>query len=430
MISNTLPLLPARAMTQRCTSRTYFSRVAVSFALLFACSAQSATITATSCSQSSVAAAIASASIGDTIQVPAGSCSWSGLSIAKAVHLKGAGEGKTNITLTGSNSITKQSNGVIRVSSFSFSKSGGGNESKGWKIGGSWQNAEPVIFENNAFTISGSGMFLLEVAGGVIIANNAFSGGWDDSFIQPKDPGDSGGSWRTADTMGSRDTTGKRNLYIESNTFYGGTNQGIDCDDSSRCVYRYNTLTYSSFNTHGYATSSQGVRHFEVYNNRFIHDGGTAQIANQNWAIWIRGGTGVIFNNQIDNIAGSYWGDKTELKLTIRGAEDARPQGSCANVRYPVPRQLGQNHNGSSYFTDPIYIWGNKGSLAIGDGWDWGNPCGFSWGTFFQWGRDAVNNQSNGNGKPGYAPYTYPHPLLSGSDQVKPNPPTDVVISS
>ena len=192
----------------------------------------------------------------------------------------------------------------------------------------------------------------------------------------------------------------------------------------------HNTLTYSSFNTHGYATSSQGVRHFEVYNNRFIHDGGTAQIANQNWAIWIRGGTGVIFNNQIDNIAGSYWGDKAELKLTIRGAEDVRPQGSCANVSYPVPRQLGQNHNGSGYFTDPIYVWGNKGSLAISDGWNWGNPCGFSWGTFFQWGRDAINNQSSGTGKPGYSPYTYPHPLLSGSGQVKPNPPTDVLIAS
>ena len=91
MIPSTLPLSPARAMTQRCARRTYFSRAAISFALLFACSAHGATITATSCSQSNVAGAIASASIGDTIQVPAGTCSWSGLSIAKAVQLVNTG---------------------------------------------------------------------------------------------------------------------------------------------------------------------------------------------------------------------------------------------------------------------------------------------------------------------------------------------------
>ncbi len=184
-----------------------------------------------------------------------------------------------------------------------------------------------MIFQDNAFTISGTGLFKLSVAGGVIIAGNDFTGGWDDSFIQPKDDGDSGGSWTSADTMGTKDTNGKLNHYIEGNTFYGGTNQGIDCDDASRCVYRHNTLTYSSFNTHGMDTSPVGVRHFEVYNNTFIHNGGSSQIANQNWAIWIRGGTGVIYGNQIANLAGSYWGNKSELHFSIRGAEDVRPQG-------------------------------------------------------------------------------------------------------
>jgi hypothetical protein len=80
-----------------------------------------ATITASSCSQSNVASAIAAASAGDIVQVPAGSCSWSGLSINKAIHLRGAGVGQTQITLTGSNTVSKQSNGVTRISRFSFS---------------------------------------------------------------------------------------------------------------------------------------------------------------------------------------------------------------------------------------------------------------------------------------------------------------------
>ncbi|MBA4152642.1 MAG: hypothetical protein C0509_08775, partial [Acinetobacter sp.] len=301
--------------------------------------------------------------------------------------------------------------GVTRVSGFSFIKSGGGTSSKGFTINGSWRNAEPVVIEHNDFNISSSGLFLLSVAGGVIIAKNSFTGGWDDSFIQPKDPSDSERSWSAADSIGSKDVNGKLNHYVEDNTFYGGTNQGIDADDSTRVVYRYNTLTYSSFNTHGYATSSVGVRHFEVYNNSFLHPGGSTQLANQNWAIWIRGGTGAIYNNQIADIAGSYWGNKPELKLTIRGAEDARPQGACSNVTYPVPRQLGQSHNGTTYITDPIYIWGNTGATAVDAGWNWGNPCGFSWSTFFQWGRDAINT---GTPKPGYAAYAFPHPLRTG----------------
>lgn len=384
------------------------------------CPVWSATINASSCAQSAVLSAINSASHGDTVAVPAGSCSWSGLTVNKAIHLRGAGIGSTSITLSGNNTINKQSAGVTRISGFSFTKSGGGNSSKGFHVQGSWRNAEPVVIENNDFQVSNSGLFMLSAAGGVIIAKNSFTGGWDDSFIQPKDPTDSERSWSTADSLGSRDANGKLNHYIEENTFYGGTNQGIDADDSTRVVYRYNTLTYSSFNTHGYATSSVGVRHFEVYNNIFLHPGGSSQIANQNWAIWIRGGTGVIFNNQIADMAGSYWGNKPEFVLTIRGAEDARPQGACSNVSYPVPRQLGQNHNGNSYFTDPIYMWGNTGATAVNAGWNWGNPCGLTWSTFFQWGRDAVNT---GTAKPGYTAYAYPHPLRSGGTTAPPPAP-------
>ncbi len=57
---------------------------------------------------------------------------------------------------------------------------------------------QPVIIEKNDFVISRHGLFALQVAGGVIIAGNSFTGGWDDSFIQPKDNGDAGNSWGIA----------------------------------------------------------------------------------------------------------------------------------------------------------------------------------------------------------------------------------------
>ncbi len=389
-------------------------------------SAQGVTRTAASCLQSDVVAAIAAASHGNVVQVPAGTCSWSGLAISKAVHVRGAGVGQTRITLTGNNTVTKQSAGITRISGFSFTKNGGGNSSKGWTVGGSWQGAEPVIFTDNDYSLSGSGLFRINVAGGVIIANSNFVGGNDDSFIQPKDEGDSGNSWGIAGTIGAADTNGKRNLYIENNTFLGGTNQGIDCDDAARCVIRYNTFDRSSINSHGWDTSGSGVRHWEIYNNTFQHPLGNCStaICNQNWLILMRGGTGVITDNQFVDIAGSNWGNKTELHFWIRGAEDARPQGSCSNVRYPVPRQVGQNHNGTAYFTDPIRIWNNSGAQVVDAGWNFGNPCGLNFGDYWQLNRDYALSA-----RPGYVKYAYPHPLLSGgAGTTAPAPPTNVRI--
>ena len=181
--------------------------------------------------------------------VPAGSCSLSGFSLSKAVTLQGAGIGLTNITLTGNNNVTKSAAGVTRIKGFSFSIAGGGNANKGFTIQGSWKSAQPIVFQNNAFTTNGSALFLVAVPGGLIVANNSFTGLWDDSFLQIKDPNDPQGSWHTADSMGTNDPSGTLNHYIETNTFVGGTNQGIDCDDACRVVYRYNTLTSSSFNS-------------------------------------------------------------------------------------------------------------------------------------------------------------------------------------
>ncbi|HEY8549373.1 MAG TPA: hypothetical protein VIL35_05395 [Vicinamibacterales bacterium] len=406
--------------TSRCRSFAFYTTLALSTLLMAPDGAGADTVTASSCSQSAVAAAIAAASVGDIVQVPAGNCSWSGLSINKAIHLRGAGVGQTRITLSGNNTVTKQAAGVTRITDFSFSKSGGGTAAKGWTVGGSWQNAQPVIFARNDYVISNSGLFRIEVAGGVIIAESTFRGEWDDSFLQLKDSSDSGGSWRTADTIGTRDVDGRLNIYIESNTFTGGTNQGLDADDAVRLVYRHNTAITSSVNSHGWDTSPVGVRHWEVYDNVFQHPGGncTTQLCNQNWLILMRGGTGVITDNRFVDIAGSYWGQKAELSFWIRGAEDARPQGSCSNVRYPVPRQVGQNHNGTAYFTDPVRIWNNSGPQDITAEWRFGNPCGLRFSDFWQEGRDYAFSP-----RPGYQKYPYPHPLLNASNPTPPPPP-------
>ena len=90
-------------------------------ALLQYCTfAEAATITAASCSQSNVASAIAQAASGDTVQVPAGSATWSDyITISKKLAVIGAGRDETAITGPG----FKIGNGTdgVRISGFSFS---------------------------------------------------------------------------------------------------------------------------------------------------------------------------------------------------------------------------------------------------------------------------------------------------------------------
>ena len=377
---------------------------------------------------------------GDTITIPAGNFTWggNGVHITKAITIQGAGQGTTNITVTAIPTITltKTVNGPIRVQQLSFTGGGPDQMPNFIAIDGPWPSGKPVIFENVTFNAHGNTMMGVLTPGGVIFSHIAFVGGWDDTLLQVKH--NSSVSWTTPDTMGARDTTGCANVYIEDSTFVGGSNGIIDCDDGCRAVVRHNTFGYGGqdaggFNSHGEDTSPYGMRHMEIYDNQFLfpdhtcNNCGVQCLSNVNQFIWIRGGTGVIANNYFDHLSSQCWGTKTEIRMSIRGAEDYRPQGSCANTHYPVPHQIGQSDTG----TDPIWIWGNTGQsvVNVNTSWAWGNPCGFDWNTFFQWWRDAVNTSLpnptvlphegggvsglGGTPKPGYTPYTYPHPLRS-----------------
>lgn len=84
-----------------------------------------ATINAASCSQGDVQAAIDSASDGDTVNVPAGSCSWTSSVVipnSKGIEIIGAGMGQTAIILNTNTAINiRGSSGTSsRITGFSF----------------------------------------------------------------------------------------------------------------------------------------------------------------------------------------------------------------------------------------------------------------------------------------------------------------------
>jgi hypothetical protein len=421
----------------------------ISFGLLLLAPAAQAQVNAASCSNTDVQNAINSASAGQTVNIPAGSCSWSNVSLAKAITLNGAGQGVTNIDLGAGGSafkISKQTGGVTRIQHLTFTVSNNMQTPHAVTVGGPWPNGQPVIFQNLTITLNNADFVTVMTPGGVIFSHMIFNGTWGSTLFTGKDVTDNA-SWSSPDTMGTRDTTGFANVYIEDNTFNGGTI--TDCDDGCRAVVRHNVGNDSGgFNSHGEDSSPIGMRHFEIYGNSFLlpdtscPGGSNTSPSNINQFVWIRGGTGVIYNNKFDHLSTSCWGTKPEIKLSNRGAEDDRPQGTCSATHYPVPHQLGQNNNGSSDFTDPIWFWGNSGSVvAVSGSWAWNNPCSFNWNTFFQWGRDGMNtNVANivlgitggtvtglgGSAKPGYSAYTYPHPLIGGSSSNAPAAPTNL----
>lgn len=373
-----------------------------------------ATINASSCNSSDVQSAISNAQAGDIVSVPAGNCSWSSFTIPGGIHVRGTGPGVTNVTVNGTVTINKNSSRSTELSGFSFSKSGGGNSAKMFRVTGSW-DGEPPLIHDNIFTVNDAAIFRYETNGGVIF-DNIFRGAWDDSAIQHKIDNDNE-SWSTADTMGVRDTVGKRNLYVEDNVFEGMANQATDFDDASRVVFRYNTVNNASFNSHGLATSPIGLRHFEIYNNEFNYPAEE----NQSWHVWIRGGTGVIYDNHFEDISG-FWGDKRELIMSVRAAVDGSANGCCRS--WACDHQVGQNHDGSGQFLDALTIWNNTGTLEYGLNDGWTNSCGQNMADFLQNGRDFV---FAGAAKSGYSPFTYPHPLRVGV--VRPMEPQDLTVT-
>lgn len=253
---------------------------------------------------------------------------------------------------------------------------------------------------------------------------------WEDGIGQ--------NSWSTASTMGTADTNGATNFYIEDCDFHAYLN-AADFDSNSRVVFRHNVLDNAGIGSHGADTGPIGLRHVELYNNELIFDtfgdcDGSVTLP-LNWFFWMRGGTGVITDNILPAISSCAWGNKGSIVFSVLNTR--RNSGPfCCWTNYPTPHQVGQgygagavfypftsacgtyngeNHSYYIYF-EPVYIWNNAGTGgdATGLNQDPTDECGNGQqiANYVQQGRDYLIAA-----KPGYAKFTYPHPLRS-----QPNP--------
>lgn len=409
--------------------------------LFFISYANSAILNAASCSQEAVRAAISSASNGDTINVPAGSCSWtSQIDINKQVSLIGAGIGKTNITTSASKALfipTGTNN--WRISGFSFTTSNSRiyaiaagssryNTFKDWRI------------DNNKFEKYHYSVIIYGDSRGVIDHNVAHGGGF---YIL----GSNNTAWTQDTNLGTQDF-----VFIEDNTFdttnyiqnvlhvvYGGW--------GARYVIRYNEINETggdriddAFDAHGYCHGSdiRGTRAFEIYGNTF-----TRSYAGCCRALFLRAGTGVIYNNVFDESGGIYYWKQPsaitfyEYRATPGGTGFASCSSECSTSAlcatanggegWPCCDQIGTGKNQAN---EPVYIWGNVDHL--------GNAASIysavpdyiqSQDDYLTGHGTSPDYYDDGRTAPGYTAYTYPHPLVSGAPASKMTPPADFNLS-
>jgi hypothetical protein len=231
---------------------------------------------------------------------------------------------------------------------------------------------------------------------------------------------------------------------------------GTDLDDNSQTVMRYNVWDNAGLSSHGADTSFVGMRRFEFYNNAGVFTGytdGTTANMSSGW-MFIRGGTWVWFNNVLPVITSQDFGTQADLKPTVmslRREDNFACWGSgftTGGQYYHAPRQIGFGFvTGSGTVTfpptysssstappsqpvyvgdsEPAYIWGNTRTaggatvnmnvglldyFATDSTMCPSSPALDTTANYFVSGRDYFNN---GTAKPGYTPFTYPHPLAA-----------------
>ena len=415
--------------------------------LLFACMPTMAATLNVPCSgtiTSSLQTAINSAVDGDTVSVGAGTCSAGTVSWAnKNIVVQGEGIGTTTVNGLAFN-VTNTTKSNFRITGMSVGAAGSWlinavNRTtgiKGWRIDHiAW--SYPNCNQNIAIFIQGINWGLIDHSSFNNAGNAIFIRAWADNTDEvnpwPPDghPGMGGYSWLLPLNLGTDEA-----VYVEDNVFTMGNGcfYGIgDMEYGGRMVFRYNKVTNAYWQNHAARTHARGGNlKAEIYNNDFNG-------LDPNWyrAIHIRSGTGVVFNN---SLRGSFNTLQVDNQRS-NGQNTTAPFGACNGTSPWDGNSSGQNGwpcldqigRGTGQYPNqpsvPLYVWNNGSALGCSTGGSCANNITMSddGDAHVKVGRDFINNGTTP--KPGYTPFTYPHPLAGGNEPVRPNPPTEVTIT-
>lgn len=384
---------------------------------------QAATVTAASCALTAVQTAVSSASDGDRVLVPAGTCTWTGeLNISnKTITLEGAGSG------AGGTKIVHGGGKYTLVHVEAGSKTGRMDISGFWFYG----SADPDWWNGSAMMLYGpEGWKNLRVHHNVfegnypwtlkagsythgLIDHNTFKGKAFGIMLYGKGAAD----WVAPLTLGTADF-----FFIEDNVFdwqdfYGSTGvPAMDMDSGGRQVFRRNTLKYGFWETHDMARSGLvSANAYEIYQNTFT------TTTNKWKGLDISAGTGVVWGNAFTGdftypIGAIDYKSFDPRSVRLCDGTDPADQNVPGESGWRCQYQIGSMSEGSKAYGYPLYVWGNtlNGSTTT-------MQCTAGC-QHVKSGRDYINNGTTA--KPGYTPYTYPHPLQSSG---LPPPPSNLI---
>jgi hypothetical protein len=403
---------------------------------------------AQSCSSTHVQAAIDAASDGGTVVIPAGSCTWTtAVTIAgKALSIIGAGVDVTTITdgtpkglaYTSSQMVTwtLEPTGAHRLAHLTID--GGTGDAEPYNTGIMRIYGENAVnFRMDHFkliTRRTAGVLLHDVLGVIdhgefILSNSGVPGPNKFAiYIFHHEWGGVGGygdnSWAQATGFGTNQF-----LFVEDCTFTsdpasanGNTHSyAVDGWAGQRVVYRNNTFTNATWANHG--TESGGrlrsARAAEIYDNAFVMNTSNVVVTS---AIGSRGGAAVIYDNTLTMSGGAFITNFIDLAV-LRANSSYYPWGKCDGTSvYDDSAAVGglqcidqpgvgvgdllsgdpaSPADWPNHASDPNYIWGNLRNGVSSD-----DDNGVSRNSQIQLSRDFYRTS-----KPGYTPYTYPHPL-------------------
>jgi len=404
-------------------------------------------ITAKSCSQKDVQAAIASAKPGDTVVVPAGKATWgSNLVINKAIILKGMGIDQTVITCNyaGTGQITSPGGYFITYEPSLPS------EDRSFRLTG---------FTFNLNSISKTGGLLLRnitnyhqtkiridhtkwqnVANGkaIIWVYGYFWGVADNNYF------DTPGEFRfyALDTATWANETfnfgSANNFYMEDNFFRCHRGDYWYIEGAGRVAIRHNEIHldvrddyYPVVDVHGnQANAWSGAMGFEGYNN-------TIYASYSNRFIDMRAGRTLFYNNSFSQSNGSAMIAAREEELDSNNPPANAPDGQPQHVsdsyifRNYLDNNLILNNSNFPYIGGQLYyselgrnvpmedkdFWKHvqnfDGSTGVGVGLKSARPiyCKTEGVAYWTTDENVLYRWHNGNWELYYIPYTYPHPL-------------------
>jgi hypothetical protein len=334
---------------------------------------RAANITASSCSSSAVQTAINSASSGDTVTVPSGSCTWSStVTISgKALTLQGA------TTCSGS-PLTCTDNTVINTSVLAISVTGsatkfvsisgltlnisGGDPNNGVVAFGGTEGDAAFRFHHSHLTITGSAAMVGVVAIGsvyglidhLVVSNSATN---NHTFLIHGDWATGGfHSWARANSFGTNGA-----IYIEDSVFTltHQTDGLLDGFTGGRVVFRYNTATFGgsesgSWDTIGFhGTDSGFYRSFfsaEMYGNTMTNNMPSAITP-----FHLRGGTGLVYSNTFNGSGG--WHGINLQNYRADGNGPYSNWGACNGTNWKLVSIDPTTTNGRTNSTSGTVFW-------------------------------------------------------------------------